>query len=327
MNDHLSPARSLACDTKKVDCVICGDTCDGVQLNPCGHRVLCLTCTFNIVQTGCPMCRASIDEIVMHPSRWKYWIEELVIYKFEMERRTLSEVLQIVVVGSSKSQKELFVELLKEKYPISGGQTNITDGEEKANGVTHASTTTLVGNSSSKLPTDFGKPIAEFDNKFEANIFLSGTGARVTVLPCSDYTLDVHEEVSRLKPDVVVVCVSTETDQVWDELNVWCEAVAISTLTQYRGMLMPAPSGQLAGMDDKPLHMMGMPTFFTSDLIDSMRSEPPLVERRLTAQQIRRALIRNLHIAYTELAAIAKLARQQLLQNFGDGKVEVLCDL
>lgn len=48
------------------DCAICMETTSVVQLNPCGHRILCAACALKV--QSCPVCRVLITERILVPS-------------------------------------------------------------------------------------------------------------------------------------------------------------------------------------------------------------------------------------------------------------------
>lgn len=205
----------------KLSCVICGDSTPGVVLLPCRHSEICPPCFFQLGESGCPLCRSKIEKIFFSPTQTTHDFNKIVSYRQEEEVRVISKVFQIVVVGFSDSNKILFGEAMKEIFALPEMREALGDAPmEMEEPIFQSEDNSQLSLARGEHPSSIFK---SFENNFSPNMRLFGHECRITVVSTSaiDYDFHVHEEIRRLKPDVVVICASTDAPSVPASFRLW----------------------------------------------------------------------------------------------------------
>lgn len=97
-------------NNQPVECFLCGNMCDRVQIWPCLHDHICFVCVRRILDSKCPFCRGIIESVKTERGEQSY--NQLQSKYLDDETRDLEKVQQISLVGPSARDNEAILQLL-----------------------------------------------------------------------------------------------------------------------------------------------------------------------------------------------------------------------
>lgn len=178
-------------------CVVCFEHSANVTLDPCGHANLCDVCVSRLVKRRCPTCRARARKVSIRSDLNVVvkTVREVIAERKQRETNILKDTLQIVFLGPEKVGKKTLVRKLIAKYPLAGTLENST------------------------APLD----VFSDGTDFSANATISGSNVRLTVLRRTTLSSRrmVLDDIRVLKPDVLVLCCSTNVYATFDAILAW----------------------------------------------------------------------------------------------------------